>query len=273
MHVPGCRKFRYTCGKFVITLFTNIKKYYYSNCSTQLKENKSQELIWHLQQSWNLKLDLVLELLTLLFAQKHWTCQSTGNLPPPKEIRSGLGVSIMYLKLVLILPIKVHPDLPTLNIFQDFDSPSLPDPIWINQWSILDMGSFYISSFIKIWSPICKINMHQFSQFPFPPALPPPKIVELGKQICHQVNLCRSQICIQIFIILACPEAPNMLKHWNPPPLKRVDTGCYFNHVSMTHAYSSHQASSQSLHSKHFPRFPIYPFHPHNVTRTNQDLN
>ena len=45
--------------------------------------------------------------------------------PPksPKEIRRGPLMSITYLELVLILPIKFHPHLSTLSVFQDFQFP------------------------------------------------------------------------------------------------------------------------------------------------------
>ena len=40
----------------------------------------------------------------------------------------------------------------------------------------------YISSFIKIQSPIHETNISQFSRFPFPPA-PPPQMVKSGKRL------------------------------------------------------------------------------------------
>ena len=55
------------------------------------------------------------------------TRQSTRNPPnSPKEIGSGPVMSIKYLELVLILPIKFHPDLSTLSVFQDFRFPLHP---------------------------------------------------------------------------------------------------------------------------------------------------
>ena len=66
---------------------------------------------------------------------------------------------------MVILPIKVHPHLSILSIFQDFWSPQpsmSTDPIW--KRSIWDIRFFYISSFIKIQSPIPKIPW--FSHFP-----------------------------------------------------------------------------------------------------------
>ena len=53
------------------------------------------------------------------------TCQSTRNPPnSPKEIRTGPVISIMYLELLLILPIKFHSNLSTPRVFQDFCFPT-----------------------------------------------------------------------------------------------------------------------------------------------------
>ena len=83
-----------------------------------------------------------------------WTWQSTRNPSnSPKEIR------IMYLELVRILPIKFHHDHSTLSIFPGFQDfpfpPSTSHCPGFNSnwnWSIWDMTSFYISSFIRIRS-------------------------------------------------------------------------------------------------------------------------
>nr|CAG4635411.1 EOG090X04O4 [Artemia franciscana] len=54
-------------------------------------------------------------------AQKHQTLQRTGPLPnSPKGSGSSPVTSITYLRHLLILPTKFHPDLSTLSVFQDF---------------------------------------------------------------------------------------------------------------------------------------------------------
>ena len=71
--------------------------------------------------------------------------------PPPSSSKKNISVPIItitYLELVLILPIKFHPDLPTLSVFQDFCFPPLapyvPGSNSSRKWSIWDIRSFYI---------------------------------------------------------------------------------------------------------------------------------
>ena len=60
-------------------------------------------------------------------------------------------------------------------------TPNVPGSNRNRKWNICHMTSFYISSFIKIRSPIHEINIPHFSRFPLPPA--PPNIVELEKRL------------------------------------------------------------------------------------------
>ena len=107
------------------------------------------------------------------------------NFHRPRTSRSGSVpiMSITYLKLVFILPIKFHPGLSTLSVFQDIRFPRFRFPPsgllcprirFKLKRSIWDVSFFYISSFNKIRSPIRKIKIPQFSRFPrFPPSTPP----------------------------------------------------------------------------------------------------
>ena len=54
-------------------------------------------------------------------------------------------------------------------------------------------------------------------------------------------------------------------------PKSRIQSG-YFNHVSRTCAYSSHQVSSRCLHSKRFPIFPVFPSNSPQYHRTRSGL-
>ena len=187
-------------------------------------------------------------------------------------------MSITYQELVLILPIKFHPHFSTLRVFQDFWFPRFsfhPSTPYVSncKWSIWDMRSFYISSFIKIQSPTHKINIPSFSWFGGPPA--PHRWSNRGND-CSKVNFCRSLTRLPIFIILARPEATNSPKHRKSSPLQlpqrdRIRSG-YINYVSRTLTYSSHQVSSLSLHSKRFLRFLVSLLTPPNVTRSGRDL-
>ena len=86
-------------------------------------------------------------------------------------------------------------------------------------------------------------------------------MVESGKQLLYQINLCKSLTRLPIFIVLSRPEAPNSPKPWKSPQLPQREQICsnYVNPVSRACACSSHQGSSRSLHSKRFPRFPFSP--------------
>ena len=55
-------------------------------------------------------------------------------------------------------------------------SPYVPGSDSNLKWSIWGIRSFYISGFIKIWSPICKISLldfHILQDFQFPPQTSP----------------------------------------------------------------------------------------------------
>ena len=82
---------------------------------------------------------------------------------------------ITYLELVLVLPIKFHLNLSTICDFQEFRFPRLlfpPPTPYVpgfdskRKWSIWEIRPFYISSSIKIRSPIRKIKKPKFSRFP-----------------------------------------------------------------------------------------------------------
>ena len=89
---------------------------------------KSQELIWHLWEGQNLKLNFIAQ-----DPSKYQISLRSGHpfvsykylnfqnyLPPPnstKESRSGPVMSVTYLRQVSILPIQFHPDLTALSIF------------------------------------------------------------------------------------------------------------------------------------------------------------
>ena len=96
-------------------------------------------------------------------------------------------MSITYLELVLILstlsvyPRSLHSKRLPLFPFPPSTPPMSPgsDTNW--KWTILDMTSFYISSFIKIWSPINEITYLNFHNLSLPTASP--RWVESGKQL------------------------------------------------------------------------------------------
>ena len=133
------------------------------------------------------------------------------EITPTPPNRSDPVISIMYLELVFNLPITFHQALSILNVFQDFrfplHPPSFPGSDLKWKWIIWDIRSFYMSG-------LNKINIPQFSRFFL---LPPPRWSNRGND-CYQVDLCRSLTFQPIFIILACPEAPNSPKQWRPPP-------------------------------------------------------
>ena len=88
-------------------------------------------------------------------------------------------MSITYIELVANIPLKFHPDLSTLIHLHSPFFVLRPDLNW--KRSIWDMRYFYISSFIKIWSPIHKINLPSFSRFPLSPI--PPPVGWIGKRL------------------------------------------------------------------------------------------
>ena len=77
-----------------------------------------------------LKKDYLRHVFIVLARLEYRTHQSTGNHPPSPPKRADPVISFTYLGLVLILPIKFHPDLSTLSVFQDFQFfPSIPPNI------------------------------------------------------------------------------------------------------------------------------------------------
>ena len=106
----------------------------------------------------------------------------------PKESESVPIMPIMYRDLLLILPIKYHPDLSTLSVFQDFYFPS--NPLCTRIWSgfkiralkhkILQNINFLRSDHLFV-SYKCLI-FSNFSELPPPPNRADP------------VRLCQSRI-------------------------------------------------------------------------------
>ena len=107
------------------------------------------------------------------------------NTPPPlntsKESRSVSIMSITYLEIFVSfhqvssqsLHSKRFPRCLVSKIsVSPLQSPFFPDFNLNWKWSIWDIRYFYISSFIKVRSPIRKIKIPQFSRFPRFPVSP-----------------------------------------------------------------------------------------------------
>ena len=108
------------------------------------------------------------------------------EIPPTPTKRVYLIMSIIYLELVLILPIKFHPDLSTLSIFQDvlfprFQFPSNPICPQIQFELKIEHLRFYIFFIYQVslrsdhlfvrWR---YLKFHIFQDFWFPSLTPPP---------------------------------------------------------------------------------------------------
>ena len=100
---------------------------------------------------------------------KYQTPQCTGPPNYPKESGSSPVSSIMYLRHLLILPTKFHPNLSTLNIFQDFRFPPPTLTQCHQNWSgfkIRDLRyEFLLNMKFKIpheWSYALKLKICHF---------------------------------------------------------------------------------------------------------------
>ena len=103
--------------------------------------------------------------------------------PPnsPKKSGSSPVKSITYLRHLLILPTKFHPDLSTPSVSQDFQFPPPTSPMSPDLVRIYNKTSetqfLLISNFVKTRLSVLKLEISQFFSFSeLPP--PPPKLLQ-----------------------------------------------------------------------------------------------
>ena len=115
-------------------------------------------------------------------------------------------------------------------------NPVCPRTNLSRKWSIWDIISFYISSFIKIRSPIRKINLPQFSRFPRIPDSPSnsPNVTGSSRNLKYELAQDPSKYQISLRSGYLFVSYKYLIFSNYPPPnstRERIRSG-YISHVS-----------------------------------------